>query len=113
MRTLPFDQIKIDRSFVHELGKEGASPMLVEAIISIGRGLNMPIIAEGIETDAIRKVLHGMGDLKGQGFLFGEPEDAEQTLHWLAEHHLLAEADTRAAPIAPATEIPARRSATG
>lgn len=88
LRTLPFDQIKIDRSFVHELARNDANPKLVEAIINIGRGLNMPIVAEGIATEEVRKVLNSMGELKGQGFLYGEPDDAAGTLAWLAERGL-------------------------
>jgi diguanylate cyclase (GGDEF)-like protein len=91
LRSLPFDQIKIDRSFVMELMKDDANPRLVEAIVSIGRGLDMPITAEGIETEAVHDLLNGMGEMKGQGFLYGRPQDARSTLLWLAERDLLAE----------------------
>lgn len=91
LRSLPFDQIKIDRSFVMELMEDDANPRLVEAIVSIGRGLDMPITAEGIETEAVHELLNGMGEMKGQGFLYGKPQDARATLLWLAERGLLAE----------------------
>ena len=50
LRSLPFDRLKIDRSFVSELAGEGDGRALVEAIISLGKGLSMPVTAEGIET---------------------------------------------------------------
>lgn len=90
LRSLPFDQIKIDRSFVAELMEEGSNPKLVEAIVSIGRGLEMPVTAEGIETEEVGEVLRQMGELRGQGFLYGRPVDAQATHDWLAEHKLLA-----------------------
>lgn len=94
LRSLPFDQIKIDRSFIMELMEDEASPRLVEAIVSIGRGLGMPVTAEGIETEAVQDLLSGMGEMKGQGFLYGKPQDACATLRWLAERNLLAEGAT-------------------
>ncbi len=90
LRSLPFDQIKIDRSFVAELMEEGANPKLVEAIVSIGRGLDMPITAEGIETEEVGDVLRQMGELRGQGFLYGRPENADVTHRRLADQHMLA-----------------------
>jgi diguanylate cyclase (GGDEF)-like protein len=113
LRSLPFDQIKIDRSFVAELMEEGASPKLVEAIVSIGRGLDMPITAEGIETEEVGEVLRQMGELRGQGFLYGRPESADVTHQWLADQHLLADdcmaAQDNVGASAPATPAKRRR----
>jgi EAL domain-containing protein (putative c-di-GMP-specific phosphodiesterase class I) len=91
LRTLPIDRLKIDRSFVAELAGEGLSNELVEAIVSLGRGLSLPVTAEGVETAAILHALQGMGDLKGQGYLYGHPEDAATTRVRLAGKHLLNE----------------------
>ena len=52
---------------------------LVGAIISLGRGLSLPVTAEGVESDAILERLRRMGDLKGQGYLYGQPEDGATT----------------------------------
>jgi len=90
LRSLPFDRLKIDRSFVSELAQEGANTKVVEAIVSLGRGLDLPITAEGIENDAVLAVLRKMGDLKGQGYLYGRPEDAARTLDRLSRQQLLA-----------------------
>jgi diguanylate cyclase (GGDEF)-like protein len=91
LRTLPIDRLKIDRSFVAELANEGLSNELVEAIVSLGRGLSLPVTAEGVETAAILQALQGMGGLKGQGYIYGHPEDAATTRVRLAGKHLLNE----------------------
>jgi EAL domain-containing protein (putative c-di-GMP-specific phosphodiesterase class I) len=98
LRTLPFDRIKIDRSFVADLGEDEASNELVEAIISLGRGMSLPITAEGIENTRALDALKAMGDLKGQGYLYGRPEDADATRNRLAGLDLLT--GERAAEIA-------------
>lgn len=77
LRNLPFDRIKIDRSFVSELREPGTRSRIVEAIISLGRGLDLPLTAEGVEDEQILKALKSMGRLKAQGYLYGQPEDAE------------------------------------
>lgn len=84
LRTLPFDRLKIDRSFVSELSEPSGNSKIVDAIVSLGRGLNLPITAEGIEDEAILKALKSMGKLKGQGYLYGRPESSQQVLERLA-----------------------------
>jgi EAL domain-containing protein (putative c-di-GMP-specific phosphodiesterase class I) len=83
LRSLPFDRLKIDRSFVTELAGEGANSELVAAIVALGRGLGLPIVAEGIENGEALAVLRQLGDLKGQGYHYGRPEDAAATLERL------------------------------
>jgi diguanylate cyclase (GGDEF)-like protein len=90
LRSLPFDRLKIDRSFVNEISAEGAPSELVEAIVSLGRGLSLPVTAEGVETAAILQALRTIGPLKGQGYLYGRPEDAAATRERLAGLKLLA-----------------------
>ncbi len=76
LRTLPFDRIKIDRSFISELADAENGSRIVDAIVSLGRGLDLPITAEGIEDEQILRALQKIGDLKGQGYLYGRPEPA-------------------------------------
>lgn len=90
LRSLPFDQLKIDRSFVRELAEEGCDPKLIQAIVSLGKGLDLPITAEGIESSNVLQSLQSMGKMKGQGFLYGRPEDARATRARLAERNMLA-----------------------
>ncbi len=91
LRTLPFDRLKIDRSFIGELSNPEGRSKIVDAIISLGRGLNLPITAEGIEDEQILETLKSMGKLKGQGYLYGRPETAEQVRNRLREAGRLVE----------------------
>lgn len=90
LRMLPFDRLKIDRSFIRDLKHDDTNAKLVGAIISMGVGLELPLVAEGIENDAILKTLRGMGQLKGQGYHYGRPEPADEVLTRLAALNLLA-----------------------
>lgn len=90
LRTLPFDQIKIDRSFITTLGRNPDSETIVRAITSLGLGMNLPITAEGIENDTIADQLKALGPFRGQGFLWGHPESAADVHAMLAESNLLA-----------------------
>ena len=89
LRTLPFDRLKIDRSFIRDLKHDDTNTKLVGAIISMGIGLDLPLVAEGIENDAILKTLRSMGQLKGQGYHYGRPEPADLVLERLAKLDLL------------------------
>ena len=102
LRSLPFDRLKIDRSFIRELNDKESGQKLVDAIISMGDGLNMPITAEGIENEAILEVLKKMGRLKGQGYHYGKPEPAAAVVDRLGAKGLLSrDADSnRPIPIA-------------
>ena len=77
LRNLPFDRIKIDRSFVAELRDPGNQSRIVEAIVALARGLDLPLTAEGVEDEDILNALKRMGKLKAQGYFYGRPEDAE------------------------------------
>ena len=98
LRSLPFDRLKIDRSFVNELSGEAMGSDLVEAIVSLGRGLSMPVTAEGVESASILAALRQMGQLKGQGYLYGKPEDADTTRKRLSELKLLVKPEPVASP---------------
>jgi len=111
LRSLPFDRLKIDRSFVAELASEESTSDLVEAIVSLGRGLSLPVTAEGVETAAILQALQAMGELKGQGYLYGQPEDAATTRQRLAGLKLLVA--EKPAEAAPADQQPAEQLKAG
>lgn len=103
LRSLPFDRLKIDRSFVAELSGEANGKELVEAIVSLGKGLSLPVTAEGVESTDVLRHLQTMGELKGQGYLYGVPEDAETTRRRLTELGMLRE-DAQIAVEAPVQE---------
>jgi len=91
LRALPFDRIKIDRSFIAELGRSGDNAALVSAITSIGAGMRLPVTAEGIESEHVRDRLRGLGQFKGQGYFYGRPEPAEKVHARLKSEARLAE----------------------
>lgn len=76
LRSLPFDRIKIDRSFVSNLPDDQEGLKIVQAITSLGDGFGLPITAEGIESKEVLAKLRGLGKFKGQGYLYGRPEPA-------------------------------------
>ena len=85
LRALPFDRIKIDRSFVTSILENPESAAIVKAITSLGDSLGMPITAEGIEDKAIEDELRNIGCAKGQGWHYGRPLSKEQIRKVLAE----------------------------
>jgi len=87
---LPFYRLKIDRSFILDFKNDDTKNTLFGAIISIGIGFDLPLVAEGIENDAILKTLRQMGQLKGQGYHYGRPEPAADVLKRLEPLGLLA-----------------------
>lgn len=99
LRSLPFDRIKIDRSFVTNMHENTDSASIVAAITALGEGLHMPITAEGIETEDVLKKLQDCGEFKGQGYLYGRPEAANLVRKRLADMGLLSGAN--ASPLAP------------
>ncbi|MBA2401212.1 MAG: EAL domain-containing protein [Bradyrhizobium sp.] len=70
LRSFPFDKIKIDQSFVRDLGSDRDAQAIVRSIISLGKGLGVTITAEGVETEAELSCLRNEGCHEGQGFLF-------------------------------------------
>lgn len=89
LRNLPFDRLKIDRSFVTELRENGSGAKIVDAIIRLADGLNMPVTAEGVEDQAILDALAPYDNLKVQGYFFGLPECGADVCDRLARLDLL------------------------
>lgn len=112
LRSLPFDRIKIDRSFVTTLDRCKDSATIVSAITSLGQGLALPLTAEGIETAAVLEELRKLGSFKGQGFLYGQPQDAHTVRGALADAGLLAGPDAATGTLPEAETIAEPRAAT-
>jgi diguanylate cyclase (GGDEF)-like protein len=85
LRALPFDRIKIDRSFVATMLENTESAAIVSAITGLGASLSVPITAEGIEDEALIEKLHALGCTKGQGWFYGQPMSVDQVNAMLAE----------------------------
>ncbi|WP_349514178.1 EAL domain-containing protein [Erythrobacter sp. NFXS35] len=92
LRDLPFDRIKIDRSFISELRHASEHSRIANAIIALGRGLDLPLTAEGVEDEEILAALRSMGRIKAQGYVYGKPETAVEVRQRLAEQGKLARA---------------------
>jgi diguanylate cyclase (GGDEF)-like protein len=84
LHRLPIDTLKIDRSFVSRMGKNGENTEILRTIISLARNLNVNAIAEGIETQEQLEQLKSLGCEFGQGFLFSRPVEAKEARKLLA-----------------------------
>jgi EAL domain-containing protein (putative c-di-GMP-specific phosphodiesterase class I) len=78
LQAFPFDKIKIDRSFVDRLPSNAQAVSIMRAILALGRSLNIPVLAEGIETAEHLRFLREEGCDEGQGFLLGRPNVPEK-----------------------------------
>ena len=89
LRALPFDRIKIDRSFVSSMHDNAESAAIVSAIAGLGASLDVPITAEGIEDESLITKLSALGCSKGQGWFFGQPMTIEQVRVLLGQKNML------------------------
>ncbi len=76
LRELPFDRIKIDRSFVMDSASDPRAEACVRAMLALGASLGIDMVAEGIETTDIARHLENLGCRFGQGYLYSEPVPA-------------------------------------
>jgi diguanylate cyclase (GGDEF)-like protein/PAS domain S-box-containing protein len=74
LQSFPFDKIKIDQSFISKLSENSQSEAIIRAVIGLGRGLDLPVIAEGVETEEQLAFLSKEGCNEMQGFLIGRPK---------------------------------------
>jgi EAL domain-containing protein (putative c-di-GMP-specific phosphodiesterase class I) len=78
LQSFPFDKIKIDRSFVSNLDRSPQSAAIIRAVIGLGRGLDLPVIAEGVETAGQLAFLTDEACNEVQGYLVGRPRPIEE-----------------------------------
>lgn len=107
LRSLPFDRIKIDSSFVSELRDQECGSKVIDAIMQLGESLSIPVTAEGVEDRVIFEALGKYGQVKAQGYHFGQPEDGAAVRSRLDALGLLAAQPP--APPAPEQEALAGR----
>ena len=77
LRKFPFHKIKIDQSFIVDLGDERDARAIIGAVASLGAGLDKIVVAEGIETEEQMNLVRSQGCHEGQGYLFGRPMSGE------------------------------------
>jgi EAL domain-containing protein (putative c-di-GMP-specific phosphodiesterase class I) len=74
LQSFPFDKIKIDRSFIANLGRSQQAATIVRAVIALGHGLDLPVVAEGVETKEQLKFLADESCNEIQGYFVGRPK---------------------------------------
>lgn len=82
LKRLPIDELKIDRTFVHDIVADANSGAIAESIILLGRALGLSVIAEGVETAEQRDALIGLGCSAFQGWLFSQALPAKEFQSW-------------------------------
>ncbi|MFZ3482204.1 bifunctional diguanylate cyclase/phosphodiesterase [Sphingomonas sp. 3-13AW] len=75
LQSFPFDKIKVDKSFVAAIEADGKACSIVKAVIGLGRSLDLPIVAEGVETEQQLELLRAERCTEIQGYLVGRPRD--------------------------------------
>ena len=88
LTQLPLDQLKIDQSFVRNIGTKINDAMIVQTIIGMANNLNMEVIAEGVETQAQRDFLLGAGCSRYQGYLYSKPIPIKEFTDFIAKHEI-------------------------
>lgn len=78
LKKLPLDQLKVDQSFVHDIATDKSDRSIVRTIIAMAYGLDLNVIAEGVETEEQRQLLFNRGCSSYQGYLFGKPLPIEE-----------------------------------
>ncbi|HEX3098299.1 MAG TPA: EAL domain-containing protein [Usitatibacter sp.] len=86
LATLPIDALKVDRSFIERMSRDGEGGEIVKAIFKLGQALSKQVFAEGIETGAQLALLQELGCEYGQGFLLSRPVDAARAAGFLHGH---------------------------
>lgn len=80
LERFPISEVKLDKNFVRDLATSRVKQIIVQAVLGIGRELDVCVIAEGIETEAERETLQKLSCIYGQGFLFSKPVAANEFL---------------------------------
>jgi EAL domain-containing protein (putative c-di-GMP-specific phosphodiesterase class I) len=83
LRQLPFDILKIDRSFVQRVGQSASDRAIVRSVVSLARTLGLSVTAEGVETAEQQSALRRLDCEHGQGYLFSEPVTAAEASGWI------------------------------
>ncbi|MBE9221664.1 EAL domain-containing protein [Cyanobacterium stanieri LEGE 03274] len=85
LKKFPFSKIKIDQSFVRELKNKQEDLAIISAVVILGRGMNLQVVAEGIENAQQLKLLRDLNCTTMQGYYFGKPMNAKEATCFLGE----------------------------
>ena len=78
LQKIPFDKLKMDKSFVDRIGVSAEAAQVVHSIVSLGRALGLSVTAEGVEDAEQHRLLRAAGCTQMQGFYFFRPLEVEQ-----------------------------------
>ncbi len=81
LQAFPFDKLKIDKSFVDKIGSRQQAAVIVTAVLGLGRSLDIPVLAEGVENEEQRSFLDNESCAQAQGYLFGLPAPLADIRH--------------------------------
>ena len=95
LRSFPFDKIKIDKSFIDELGQREDSAAIVRAATGLAKALGMVSVAEGVETEAQMARIETEGCSEVQGYLISRPMPAREVCGFLGVEPLLVPSSER------------------
>lgn len=87
LRDFSFDKVKIDRAFVSRISTDRPSEHIIKAIVAMCDGLDLQVVAEGIEDKSEADKLRSLGCAMGQGYFYGRPVDAAATQRYLQENY--------------------------
>jgi diguanylate cyclase (GGDEF)-like protein/PAS domain S-box-containing protein len=86
LRAMPIDTLKIDQSFVADIPESHSALAIVTALLQLGRGLSIDVLAEGVENESQRECLELLGCPAMQGYLFAKPMTGQDFCDWMIEH---------------------------
>jgi len=92
----PIDIVKVDRSFVSQLGTATPDATIVEMVVNLARTMQLDVVAEGVETERQQRLLKAIGCPLGQGYLFAKPcsaADLERAIMAVSDHDLSKDVD--------------------
>jgi EAL domain-containing protein (putative c-di-GMP-specific phosphodiesterase class I) len=92
LQAFPFDKIKVDKSFIQSFATSGHAAAIIKATMLLGRSLNIPVLAEGVETQRQLEFLQDEGCDSVQGFLFGKPMQSDVVSQLIRDERSKSEA---------------------
>ena len=95
LQSFPFDKIKIDKSFVENIHRHDRATVIVRAVLGLGRSLEIPVVAEGVETEEQIVFLRGENCTELQGYAIGRPAPVDALTAWTVASAVAAPAEPR------------------
>jgi EAL domain-containing protein (putative c-di-GMP-specific phosphodiesterase class I) len=90
LKILPVDEVKVDRSFVHDMAMGGTDEVMVGSAIMLGHNLGLTVVAEGVEDRATLDALEALGCDVAQGFYFAQALEPSEFSRWVTSYSTAA-----------------------